>query len=99
MLKKEHIIDTLIKDSTPSNEEELQHTKNEFLTTYLNDEELLNYTKIAIEKLSISKPPQPKDRLGFYENVLYLDGEKFNINNIYEASKFMGQFYNYAEVY
>lgn len=98
-LKREFIVDKLIESSNILNEKDLNLIKAKFLEVCADDEELLNYTKKAIEKLSVSEPPEPKDRLGFYENVLYLDGEKFNINNIYEASKFMEQFYNYAEVY
>ena len=98
-LDRKYIVDKLVESANICNEKDLELIKQKFLESCGDDIELLNYTKIAIEKLSVSQPPEPKDRLGFYDNVLYLDGEKFNINNIYEASKFMEQFYNYAEVY
>jgi len=97
-LGREEIVDKLIKSALVYNEEELQIIKKKFIESVYDDKELLKYTKKAIERLKVSEPEPPKNRLGFYENVLYLDGEKFNINNIYEASQFMEQFYNYAEV-
>lgn len=97
-LERKYIIDSLIDESTILNEKELNNIKDKFLESCLDDENLFEYTKKVLDRLSISEPPEPKDRLGFYENVLYLDGKEFNINNIYEASKFMTQFYNYAEV-
>jgi hypothetical protein len=98
-LDRKYILETIIKNAILYDERELQEAKEMILNSSKDDKKAYSYAMQNIDELSIQMPQVSTKKLGFYKNVLYLDGEELKINTIYEASKYMSHFYNYAQIF
>lgn len=97
-LDEKHAIDKIIETVVVDDDKDILDIKEKCLNAFSYDKNLLNYASNSVENISIKEIVKSKRKLGFYNDVLYLDGEVLNINNIYEASKYMSHFYNYSRV-
>lgn len=97
IIDKRKWVDKLISTVVVYDESERDRVIDKIKKSFPNDIELSTYIdeKIMLDAIPIKQLEEVKVTFGFFKDILYLDGNKLNINNIYDASTYMANFYNY----
>ena len=98
-IDKREWIDNIISTVVVYDENERDSAIEKIKKSFPNDAELSTYIneKLMLHLIPIKQLKNLKVKFGFFKDILYLDGNKLNINNIYDASKYMAHFYNYSQ--